>query len=96
MMVGNKADSKDRKVKPRQICFHRKKGLMYFEVSALGSLRVERPYEWLMRKLTGLCDLTVLSSPPLKPCEVLLDMEQIKANDNELEKANYVESLSQR
>jgi len=34
VLVGNKVDSKDRKVKARQITFHRKRSLQYYDVSA--------------------------------------------------------------
>ena len=34
VLVGNKVDVKDRKVKARQINFHRKKNLQYFDISA--------------------------------------------------------------
>ncbi len=34
VMVGNKVDSKDRKLKAREITFHRKKNMQYYDVSA--------------------------------------------------------------
>ena len=34
VLVGNKVDQKDRKVKARQINFHRKRNLQYYDVSA--------------------------------------------------------------
>lgn len=34
VLVGNKVDQKDRKVKARQITFHRKRNLQYFDISA--------------------------------------------------------------
>ena len=34
VLCGNKVEVKDRKVKAKQITFHRKKNLQYFEISA--------------------------------------------------------------
>lgn len=34
VLVGNKVDQKDRTVKARQITFHRKRNLQYFDISA--------------------------------------------------------------
>lgn len=34
VLCGNKVDIKDRKVKAKQITFHRKKNLQFFEISA--------------------------------------------------------------
>jgi small GTP-binding protein len=53
VLVGNKCDVKERKVKPRQISFHRKKNLQYYDVSAKSNYNFEKPFLWLARKLTG-------------------------------------------
>lgn len=37
VMIGNKVDVKDKKVKARQITYHRKKNLAYFDVSSLSN-----------------------------------------------------------
>lgn len=68
VLVGNKIDCKDRKVRPKHITFHRKKNLMYYDVSALASFRIDKPYLWIMRKLVGDANLAILSHPQLKPC----------------------------
>ena len=34
VLVGNKVDCKDRKVRPKDITFHRKKNLQYYDISA--------------------------------------------------------------
>ena len=44
---------KDRKVKPKQIIFHRKKNLQYYDISAKSNYNFEKPFLWLARKLTG-------------------------------------------
>ena len=51
VLVGNKADSKDRKVKARQITFHRKRNLQYYDVSAKSNYQYEKPFLWLLRRL---------------------------------------------
>jgi GTP-binding nuclear protein Ran len=53
VLVGNKVDSKDRKVKLKQITFHRKKNLQYCDVSAKSNYNFEKPFLWLLQKLTG-------------------------------------------
>lgn len=88
VLVGNKADSKDRKVKPKQVNYHRKKNLKYIEVSALANWRVVEVYEWLMKKLVGDASLKVIDMDQMRPCGVTLDMELIKSNEQELEMNN--------
>ena len=51
-LVGNKVDVKDRKVKAKQITFHRKKSLQYYDISAKSNYQFEKPFVWLLRKLT--------------------------------------------
>jgi GTP-binding nuclear protein Ran len=53
VLCGNKVDIKDRKVKPKQITFHRKKNLQYYEISAKSNYQFERPFLYLGRKLIG-------------------------------------------
>jgi len=50
-LVGNKVDVKDRKVKAKQIVFHRKKNLQYYDISAKSNYQFEKPFVWLLRKL---------------------------------------------
>lgn len=51
VLVGNKVDIKDRKVKTKQITFHRRKNLHYFDISAKSNYNFEKPFLWLARKL---------------------------------------------
>ena len=51
-LVGNKVDIKDRKVKAKQITFHRKKNLQYYDISAKSNYQFEKPFVWLLRRLT--------------------------------------------
>ncbi len=52
VLVGNKVDVKDRKVKAKQITFHRKKNLQFFDISAKSNYQFEKPFVWLLRRLT--------------------------------------------
>ena len=51
VLVGNKADIKNRKVKARQITFHRRKNLAYYDISAKSNYNFEKPFLWIARKL---------------------------------------------
>jgi uncharacterized metal-binding protein len=47
VLCGNKVEVKDRKVKAKQITFHRKKNLQYYEISA--KVRGSYYYKWMQR-----------------------------------------------
>jgi len=67
VLVGNKVDVKDRKVKAKMITFHRRKNLAYFDTSAKSNYNFEKPFLWLARKLTSDPTLTfseVRARPP--------------------------------
>ena len=70
VLCGNKVDMKDRKVKPKQIHFHRKKNLQYYDISAKSNYNFEKPFLWLARKLSGQPNLDFADMPALKPAEV--------------------------
>ena len=53
VLTGNKVEIKDRKVKAKQITFHRKKNLQYYDISAKSNYQFEKPFLWLARKLVG-------------------------------------------
>jgi len=53
VLTGNKIEIKDRKVKAKQITFHRKKNLQYFDISAKSNYNFEKPFLWIARKLCG-------------------------------------------
>jgi GTPase SAR1 family protein len=53
VLCGNKVEVKDRKVKAKQITFHRKKNLQYYEISAKNNYNFEKPFLWIARKLAG-------------------------------------------
>lgn len=90
VLCGNKIDVKDRKVKAKQITFHRKKNLQYFDISAKSNYQFEKPFLWLARKLTGDANLTFVEAVALKPPELHLDMQRAAEYQKELDEAAAV------
>ncbi len=88
VLVGNKADVKDRKLKAYHINFHRKNNLQYYDVSAKSNYQYEKPFLWLLRKLTGDNNLYLIESPLLYPPHILMDAEHIQQLQRELEEAD--------
>jgi len=84
VLCGNKVDIKDRKVKAKQVVFHRKKNLQYYEISAKSNYNYEKPFVSLARKLLNKEDLILVESPALKPQEVHIDEATIKEYEAEL------------
>lgn len=76
VLVGNKVDVKDRKVKYKSITFHRKKNLQYYDISAKSNYNFEKPFLWLARKLAGDPQLQFVEAPALAPPEVTISVEQ--------------------
>ena len=87
VLCGNKVDIKDRKVKPTQVTFHRKKNLQYFELSAKGNYNFEKPFLWLAKKLVGDNDLRFVEAPAIRPPEVEVDMNDQAAYQQQLNEA---------
>lgn len=87
VLVGNKVDVVDRKVKARQILFPRKHGIQYYDISAKSNYQFEKPFLWLLKKLTGDSNLVLVEAPALVPQEVVIDPNQITAMQNELQQA---------
>jgi len=84
VLCGNKVDIKDRKVKIKQITFHRKKNLQYYDISAKSNYNFEKPFLWLARKLLNEPNLTFVESPALMPAEVAIDHNQMKQYEEEI------------
>eukprot|EP01100_Stratorugosa_tubuloviscum_P005351 TRINITY_DN239_c1_g1_i1.p1 TRINITY_DN239_c1_g1~~TRINITY_DN239_c1_g1_i1.p1 ORF type:complete len:214 (+),score=91.54 TRINITY_DN239_c1_g1_i1:166-807(+) len=84
VLVGNKVDIKDRKVKAKQITFHRKKNLQYYDISAKSNYNFEKPFLWLARRLLNQANLTFVESPALAPPEVIIEADHIANLEGEL------------
>ena len=87
VLVGNKVDFKDRKVKARQILFPRKHGIQYYDVSAKSNYQFEKPFLWLLKKMSGDPNLTLVEMPAVAPEEITMNPEQIKQLENEWNEA---------
>jgi len=87
VLTGNKVEIKDRKVKAKQITFHRKKNLQYYDISAKSNYNFEKPFLWLARKLSGVNSLQLVESPALQPPEVFIDESTKQAYDAALRDA---------
>merc|ERR1712130_271447 len=88
VLCGNKVDVMDRKVKPKQINFHRKKNLQYYDISAKSNYNFEKPFLWLARRITGDPNLHFVEAPALQPPEVQIDLEMMKQYDRDLEEGS--------
>jgi len=57
VLLGNKCEDPDRKVKSEHVTFHKKSEritpIEYFEVSAKTNFQIEKPFIWLLRRLTN-------------------------------------------
>ncbi|KAF7307865.1 GTP-binding nuclear protein [Mycena kentingensis (nom. inval.)] len=85
VLVGNKVDIKERKVKTAQVTFHRKKNLHYVEISAKSNYNFEKPFLHLARKLVGDNHLEFAAPVALKPAEVEVDAAMLAEYERELE-----------
>merc|ERR1719329_713969 len=86
VLVGNKCDVNDRKVKAKQITFHRKKNLQYYDISAKSNYNFEKPFIWLARKLSGDPKLDFAEAPAVAPPDpsALMSDAQKAAQEREL------------
>jgi GTP-binding nuclear protein Ran len=73
VLVGNKADVKERKMKASQIVFHRRRNLQYYDVSAKSNYQYDKPFLWLLRSLTGDQSLSFTEQPLTLPPEIPMD-----------------------
>merc|ERR1719322_1877528 len=94
VIVGNKVDIKDRKVKAKTITFHRKKNLQYYDISAKSNYNFEKPFLYLARKLIGDPNLEFTAMPALLPPETQLDQATMDKYEAELEEAKAAPFLT--
>ena len=76
VLVGNKVDVKERQVKARNIQFHRKRNLQYYDISARSNYNFEKPFLWLAKRLTNQPTLTFVGqhakAPEIQICSQLV------------------------
>ncbi|KAL2346748.1 hypothetical protein Fmac_000748 [Flemingia macrophylla] len=82
--IGGIVDVKNRQVKAKQVTFHRKKNLQYYEISAKSNYHFEKPFLYLARKLAGDTNLHFVESPALAPPEVQIDLAAQQQHEAEL------------
>lgn len=87
VLVGNKVDVKERKVKAKQIVFHRKKNIQYYDVSAKSNYQYEKPFLHLLRKISGDLELTLTEAPILPEPEIQMSADQIAILEKEMDDA---------
>jgi len=90
VLCGNKVDCKDRKVKPKEIFFHRKKNLQYYDISAKSNYNYEKPFLYIARKLTGNPNCNFVEQPALQPAAVPQDQALMREYEAQLAAANQV------
>jgi len=78
VLVGNKVDVADRKVKASQILFPKKYGIQYYDISAKSNYQFEKPFLYLLKKLSGDPNLTLVEAPALKPAEITITREMLE------------------
>ena len=60
-------ETSGRVVRPREIRFHRTKGIPYFDISAKTNYNFNKPFLSLARRLLGDCSITFEPLPALLP-----------------------------
>merc|ERR1711879_1017655 len=89
VLVGNKVDVKDRQVKAKNIQFHRKRNLQYYDLSARSNYNFEKPFLWLARRLTNQGNLQFVGQFAKAP-EIQIDTALIAQHEKELQEAQNV------
>ena len=88
VLVGNKADVKERKLKARQINFHRKRSLQYFDVSAKSNYQYEKPFVWLLKQLVGDPNLVLTQQVLVQDPSIYMSADMINQLQKERKEAD--------
>eukprot|EP00922_Rhytidocystis_sp_ex-Travisia-forbesii_P063859 GHVS01094968.1.p1 GENE.GHVS01094968.1~~GHVS01094968.1.p1 ORF type:complete len:220 (+),score=39.84 GHVS01094968.1:37-696(+) len=83
VLVGNKVDVKDRQIKARQIQFHRKRNLQYYDISARSNYNFEKPFLWLAKRLTNKPTLAFVGQHAKAP-EIQIDQKLVEQAEKDL------------
>ena len=75
--------------------FPRKHGLQYYDVSAKTNYQFEKPFLWILRKLTGDSTLALTEQPVLEPKEYDMNVTQIEEMKKEIEEAQKATILDE-
>jgi len=90
VLIGNKVDVKDRKIKAKQVTFHRKKNMQYVEISCKSNYNIEKPWLFLLRQLTGYKELLFVEEIAVLPAEIPIDHEAMLRAERERKEAESV------
>jgi GTP-binding nuclear protein Ran len=90
VLCGNKVDCKDRRVKPKEITFHRRKNIQYYDVSAKSNYNFEKPFLYIIRKLTAKDDAQFVEEIALAPPVLQMDPNLKAQYEKEVEIARNV------
>jgi len=91
VLCGNKVDVKERAVKAKNITFHRKKNLQYYDISAKSNYNFEKPFLYLIRQLAkdnNVAFREYVCNPPSS--DVVLDPATIAIWEKELRDASTI------
>jgi len=88
VLVGNKVDCLERQVKAKQITFHRKKNLQYYDVSAKSNYNFEKPFLWLAKRLANDPNLVFVEATSVKPPEISMTSDMVQNMERELHEAS--------
>lgn len=88
VLCGNKVDVKDRQVKPREITFHRRNQIQYYDISAKCNFNYELPFLYLIRRLIDRGDCEFKAGVAVLPADAEIDQAQY---ERELQEAQNTE-----
>lgn len=81
VLCGNKVDVTERQVAPKQINYHRRKSLAYYEISVKSNYNYEKPFIYLLRELSKDEKLSLVQQPALLPAETSVDLTAQAQNE---------------
>lgn len=87
VILGNKVDIEERNVVAKDITFHRKMDLVYFDVSAKSNYNFEKPFLLLLKTIVREDELEFVEMPALQPPEVQIDKLLQKQFEADLKEA---------
>merc|ERR1712083_591877 len=98
VLCGNKVDLKNRHVRPKDITFHRKKDLQYYEISAKSNYNYDKPFLSLLKSLFGrdthfVDELVLKTKPALEPPTVGIDLNNQQETEKEIKRLSQAPIL---
>ena len=83
VLVGNKVKIKDRKIKTRQINFHRKRNIQYYDKSVKSNYQFEKPFLFLLKRLVNDVNLELIRATVPRPGEIEMTADAIEELERE-------------